>query len=91
MQGRAARSIVDTMDKPCNAADAPLLANPFGTGQISPHAALSPPYWVTTQSRRPPPCLRGNLPRSRPREILRQAPGPRPALSCFGPLYFGRF
>src|SRR5882762_9707336 len=22
-----------------------------------------------------PPCLRGNLPRSRPREILRQAPG----------------
>src|SRR6266851_2423401 len=23
-----------------------------------------------------PPCLRGNLPRSRPREILRQAPGP---------------
>src|SRR5258708_6897175 len=25
-----------------------------------------------------PPCLRGNLPRSRPREILRQAPWPRP-------------
>src|ERR1700688_3482471 len=25
-----------------------------------------------------PPCLRGNLPRSRPREILRQAPRSRP-------------
>src|SRR5260370_451525 len=25
---------------------------PFGTGQISPHAALSPPYWVHTQLRR---------------------------------------
>jgi len=25
---------------------------PFGTGQISPHAALSPPYWVITQPRR---------------------------------------
>src|SRR5258706_3725464 len=25
---------------------------PFGTGQISPHAALSPPYWVSTQPRR---------------------------------------
>src|SRR5229473_8068236 len=25
-----------------------------------------------------PPCLRGNLPRSRPREILRQAPRPIP-------------
>jgi len=24
----------------------------FGTGQISPHAALSPPHWVSTQPRR---------------------------------------
>src|ERR1700722_20234897 len=31
---RAARSIVDTMDKPCNAADAPLLANPSGPGRF---------------------------------------------------------
>src|SRR5882672_3506634 len=27
-----------------------------------------------------PPCLRGNLPRSRPRRILRQAPGSAPLL-----------
>src|SRR6266852_4663184 len=31
---RAAQSIVDTMDKPCNAADAPLLANPSGPGRF---------------------------------------------------------
>src|SRR5712675_977918 len=29
-----------------------------------------------------PPCLRGNLPRSRPRRILRQAPGRRNRLYC---------
>src|SRR5882762_2594302 len=48
---------------------------PFGTGQISPHAALSPPYWVSTQPRRLRHTFRGNLPRSRPRRLLRQAPG----------------
>src|ERR1700721_941603 len=31
---RAAQSIVDTMDKPCNDADAPLLANPSGPGRF---------------------------------------------------------
>src|SRR5713226_1307383 len=31
---RAAQSIVDTMDQPCNAADAPLLANPSGPGRF---------------------------------------------------------
>src|SRR6266403_2229943 len=30
----------------------PSPCQPFGTGQISPHAALSPPYWVHTQLRR---------------------------------------
>src|ERR1700726_1876850 len=33
---------------------------PFGTGQISPHAALSPPYWVHTQLRRLRHTFRGN-------------------------------
>src|SRR6267143_1287580 len=71
---RAARSIVDTMDKPCNAADAPLLANPSGPGRfplMRRCRLLIGPYPTSSA----PPCLRGNLPRSRPREILRQAPG----------------
>src|SRR6266403_2272633 len=33
---------------------------PFGTGQISPHAALSPPHWVSTQQRRLRHTFRGN-------------------------------
>src|SRR5882762_3233908 len=40
-----------------------------------------------------PPCLRGNLPRSRPREILRQAPGDEAAESLpadESPAYFAR-
>jgi len=38
---------VETYDKPLQRRRRPLL-QPFGTGQISPHAALSPPYWVST-------------------------------------------
>jgi len=55
---------------------APLL-QPFGTGQISLmrrcRSLLG--HYPTASA---PPCLRGNLPRSRPRRILRQAPGTLP-------------
>jgi len=30
----------------------PSPCQPFGTGQISPHPSLSPPYWVLAQPRR---------------------------------------
>jgi len=70
MQARGA-GIVGTMDQPSTPQDAPLLAT-LRTGQISLMRRCrlligSPP---TTASA--PPCLRGNLPRSRPRGLLTQ-------------------
>jgi len=71
MQG-ARRGPCGTTASRANAADV-LSLQPFGTGQISPHAALSPPDWVSTQRRRSA-LPEGKSAAVAARGILRQAP-----------------
>src|SRR5450631_4714694 len=70
---RAAPAVAGTTVKPRNAADAPPLPTPRERADFPSFVVVASSLGLDPTASAPP-RLRGNLPRSRPRRILRQAP-----------------